>query len=764
MSKIEADTISSEIAAIIKQRLGKVPAIDLQIEKLRKLEHSVSALEVSVSEMKSSEKTSDELRQGLDMLNLSPIHLGIAEFIAGLQAVKARFSRQTINIGVSGAARMGKSTLLQAISGLRDEHIPTGATLPVTAVRSQIFHSNNQNQAVVHFHDFDSFKESVLDPYHQELEITDVPCSLEVFEKYKYPQPAALSPEKRELSSSITLLGTLKKMQAAVPTFRSLLTGKSQVISLSELYRYVAYPSPEQENTPNCERLYLAVKDVQIDCQFPYAQVGQLGIIDLPGLGELSANAEKHHVKGLKNDVDLVLLVKRPTTGKGYWGAEDGKAANLLDQVRKPIRNRKDFTFIVINNGGNDIPPDGVSHLKDSIRREANEGEDNKNFIVLDADAKSQESVYHEILRPVLLHLTQRLPSMDREVLDGATQIQAELFFHIKETLQEVKRLVAGSLTESADVDERLASDVKELHRDLAESFFGLLNDELYQNINSEAQCDEFIDSVNCVYDSICQKITNGLWYAKGQEGWCIDALRDMRVRQSSGYFAAQELNRIRVEIANEFHGLDIFFQERINTLWHQVSDVFSKRLGHVLEPDKTGRVALEALVEKLESCGTGSCPTLTKSIRDLLDLRLEYRTHLHPAVREHLDGLRHQRSDTETGNEQSDFIVDASKNGAAQLYARIKMASEEAAYKIKRAIIDAGQLPNLVIFAAFERFDDSFVRAGSSELELRRFAKAYKHEIWPSVYESLAQDTLRSKRLQQNIDAIHEQIVQFNI
>lgn len=36
-------------------------------------------------------------------------------------------------------------------------------------------------------------------------------------------------------------------------------------------------------------------------------------LIDLPGLGEVNVDAEEHHVEGLKNEVDLVLLILRPT-------------------------------------------------------------------------------------------------------------------------------------------------------------------------------------------------------------------------------------------------------------------------------------------------------------------------------------------------------------------------------------------------------------------------------------------------------------------
>ncbi len=83
--------------------------------------------------------------------------------------MEARFSRDTVNVGVSGSARMGKSTLLQSVSGLDDRHIPTGKDLPVTAVRSRIHHSPAARRAVLKLHSRESFLTEIVQPYHQNL-------------------------------------------------------------------------------------------------------------------------------------------------------------------------------------------------------------------------------------------------------------------------------------------------------------------------------------------------------------------------------------------------------------------------------------------------------------------------------------------------------------------------------------------------------------------------------------------------------------------
>ena len=137
------------------------------------------------------------MKQALGAFRSEDIRKDIAKAIELLRVLEARYSRKTINIGVSGRARVGKSTLLQAISGLEDEQIPTGSGIPVTAVRSQIFHSTTQQRATLSLHSFSTFLDEVLRPYHDELGL-EPPLSAHEFRTRKYPaKETELTPEYR---------------------------------------------------------------------------------------------------------------------------------------------------------------------------------------------------------------------------------------------------------------------------------------------------------------------------------------------------------------------------------------------------------------------------------------------------------------------------------------------------------------------------------------------------------------------------------------
>ncbi len=213
------------------------------------------------------------------------------------------------------------------------------------------------------------------------------------------------------------MLNRLRAMQASFPTYEHDLTGGERVVPLEELRPWVAYPTNAEEQQPGpVARRYLAVRDVRIDCPFPHAQVRHLGIVDLPGLGEFAARADEHHVGGLQNEVDVVLLVKRPVEGMAYWGDADARALDLIDSARGFV-DRRDFVFLVLNTG--DTAEALVTALRDHIRGQVNSGVPDQFFQVLECDAADPGDVFARVLSPVLAHLAARMPAMDADAVAG---------------------------------------------------------------------------------------------------------------------------------------------------------------------------------------------------------------------------------------------------------------------------------------------------------------------------------------------------------
>ena len=206
------------------------------------------------------------------MLPFAQAREGAGEAVRLLRVLEARLARDTVNIGVSGQARVGKSTLLQSVSGLGDDQIPTGQALPVTAVRSRIFHAPDLRRATLRLHSFDTFVTDVIAPYHAELDIAGLPGTPEEFRHWPYPKPsqppgspasagcrrrveelrltAAPDDAPEDRPSWVTMLNRLRAMQQSFPTYEHDLTGGERVLPLEELRPWVAYPTNAEEQQP----------------------------------------------------------------------------------------------------------------------------------------------------------------------------------------------------------------------------------------------------------------------------------------------------------------------------------------------------------------------------------------------------------------------------------------------------------------------------------------------------------------------------------
>jgi len=661
-----------------------------------------------------------------------------------------------VNIGVSGRARVGKSTLLQSISGLTDDQIPTGSGIPVTAVRSRIFHSETHQRAVLTMHSFESFRELVLKPFHDALEIAGLPATVDEFARFTYPATEReINAQVRERLDSVAMLNSLKTMQRSLASYRDDLTGGEKTVSLQELRPFVAYPTNEQANNGNCARRYLAVRDARIECSFPRVQVEQLGIIDLPGLGEVAATAESHHLAGLKNEVDVVLLVKRAQEGMAYWGKEDSSTIDLLDIARGAIKQRRDFVLVVLNRTN----PSSASatqatlavNLRDHIRRTVNENVDGKHLRVIEGDAVEQASVSDEIVIPVLTHLADRLPVMDDEIFESTRATQIGLVSRLRNMLRDVQDALRAGGSGTEDSSERLEELIKELQQNLASSL-GTIVEDLKKRARSNEPDERFVEAVDGAYKNVTDWIQDG--FGRGQDAWVADALARMRVDKGTGKVSTDETNRARVEISNRFCAIDGYFDVCTRALWEALGRAVADHLG-TLTVGTSGRDSLERLKQALEGASR-PCPTLLQALTDLLALRLDYRTQLHPRVRIELDDLNAQTTHPETSEVEQRFVQPVTPEGAQRLFVDMSQVARQAAYRTRNGLIQSeGVIPARAIHAAAEHFEDTLIRSGESVREIKRFAKSYRDEIWPGEFDSIDESNARYARVAKGVQTL---------
>jgi hypothetical protein len=320
---------------------------------------------------------------------------------------------------------------------------------------------------------------------------------------------------------------------------------------------------------------------------------------------------------------------------------------------------------------------------------------------------------------------------MDEAIFQGTCERFRSAANRVGALVADVEEALRG-VRASTGVAEDLEDRTQSLIRDLASSL-GDLVDELGRRARSDVEDEDYLESVERTYERARQWVEDGL--GLGQDAWCDEALRTMRLRAGAAGFAESELNRVRVEIARRYARLDDFFTSRVGLLWRQAAELMGRHLGDLVD-GLEGEAALRQLADLLSEV---PCPQLEGAVTELLDLRLDYRTQLHPRVRFELDGLGLQHEDPETGERETNILLPSpTREGAEDLYRQVTELAEQAVWGAKKALLLEAVTPTRVLFAAAEQFLDTLVRSGDSEREFKRFARSYRDEIWPGAYHGI--------------------------
>ncbi|MER5222977.1 hypothetical protein [Streptomyces flaveus] len=723
--------ISDRIEALVATRHDRLAEVDTEISVWSDAEAGLIRIEESL-------KAQTDQAEGAvseEAAILVRLRSEVAATLEDLRTARCRFARTTINIGVSGKARVGKSTLLQSVSGLSDDQIPTGPHVPVTAVRSRITQSD-QRRVLLCMHSPESFLADVVAPYHHDLRLKGVPHTMEEFRRWTYPRPDTVDASEH---SDNALLVSLLSMQASLDSYADLLTGGEIERGLEGLRPFVAYPSREEVSAGTAYRPHLAVREAIIESPFPHEDVSRLVVVDLPGLGEVAPGAEERHVRDLRHDVDAVLLVVRPSSTAAYYTKADDKALKLLDKARGHVRTPGHYVHFVINHGGESAG--GIEALRDDLRTRVNASTDGAFYPVLETNAIDPAAVSETLLVPLLKSLSRTLPEMDDEVYSGVTARAASAAHHISQTLPRLLADRAG-VDELAHLEQELLQQRATELRWKADQGLRAVVEELWRAAHRDGVDERYTNAVEAVFDEVRAWTEDG--FGKGTARWQEEALLRMPTERATSPFLVEEMHRVRVEVTRRFRALDDFFNEQLARTWDDIAEAFRGPCAPLLG-ETTGEQALHHLEGRLRA---SSCPVLADAVRDLLQTRLDYRTHLHPRVREELDGFSFEGVDPDTGRPKVALLAPADETGVELLEQQLRERTHKAAFETMVALQREAVLPALVLYAAVKQFEDELILSADSRREFLRLARSHRDVLWPDEFGRLEASVKRARDL----------------
>ncbi|MBM7774327.1 hypothetical protein JOD54_004531 [Actinokineospora baliensis] len=718
--------IGKRIEAIVAERARLAPLVRADAQRWRAVLRSLLALGQQL-EQQTGQEEPHAVRDRL-VTEARGAAADVEALVESHERFAARLLRSTVNVGVSGSARVGKSTLLQSISGLADNEIPTGADIPVTAVRSRIFHSDTRSRALLTFHGYASLRDEVLAGYHRALGLPPAPATLEAFRAFPYPQRPEDLPGGEPSPTSVVLLRRLLDMREALPSYEDLLTGEEREIPLADLRPFIAYPTHEERTRPgHGDHRYLAVREARIECPFPHADVRHLGVLDLPGLGELMVGAEAHHVDGLRDEVDVVVMVVRASATTAYLRDSDARTLSLLQESLGAAGTSRDFVFILVN----DVTADRsrLAALRHEIDSKINDGVPDQYFQVLQADAADSAAVAARVLGPLLAHLAERLPIMDARIRASVSESATELAARV-ETLARETTAHAERVRRSAGVvDEGLQDRVNALRGHLARDLTSLVADVAAKYATSEDS--EYAEAVEAAYRGVLDWTEAG--FGEGPDSWRARALDRCVEDHNSTPFLSEELNVLRVTITQRFAAMDDFLAARITDLYARVVAVLAARLGELVPSDTEPTKALRQLRELLVD-PTEPSPSLAKAVEDLLEVRLDFRTQLYPRVRAALAECNLEVPGP-SGQRRVQVIAPPTEQGVDRMYRAVVDIAEQTAFRTRQQLLGLALEPGQALRAVTEFFADAFIRSRDSKRDLLRLARGYRDRIWPDAF-----------------------------
>ena len=688
--------VKTQIAQIIGQRhpmVKRIEQIEAQMNELSSL-----LTEVDRYREQTADKLTPEQNQRLGSLHGAEIIRETSLIRQELQQLKARFSRNTLNIGVVGLARQGKSRLLQSLTGLTRAEIPDSSAGHCTGVRSTILHKNDVTPyADVFFYTETEFLQQVIKPYFEELKLGTAPVTLEQFAAFDLPS----SPQGAEVGEKYR---HLKKYHDHLDLYRSCLFEPSpRRIQRPQIPEFVAQYALDEPETFYYN--YLAVREVHIYCQFPNDSVGQIAVVDMPGLGDTGIGDEKRLIHSLGQDVDLVLFVRMPKAAGDDWMSFDVQLYDTANQALREIPIEQ-WSFQVINRMSDDSNVANCQRFSRSMPAQMNVVD------VFIADCADSTQVNNLILVPVLAYMASQITELDQRF---ALSKQARL----DKLRQDVRRFLDEANSALGIKGKAMDGSDFNLFRPLMNKFWTKITTQinrLTRELKEESQRGRDVNFSEGLTLAIQRAKENSNIPSPDE----ISSLAD----EKGGFTPAYNylLDVVRTQLTSHFQGLDADLGATVESAKNRMVAVL-RDAGLANLSLATDSQFLNDITQLMKE--NPAVETLYNGFNDLASFKLVYRGFVQHRIRKHLNCLMPDDPDA--------IDVEASAQG---VFDKLNLLHKRALSNIQESLEELCWEPSMAVFAVIEEFKDRILRAeevGRNDWEY--LMEEHRAEIWPEKF-----------------------------
>jgi hypothetical protein len=734
---------SARIASILDRRKPLARGIEVVEGNLTRLQEYLHRLDEARTHL--LHKLDDPSITGkLQEINFSGIYVSIASELEALTKLKNRFSRDTLNIGVVGRARQGKSRLLQSLTGLTRAEIPDGDRQHCTGVRSTIHHNPSvETYGEVWFHTERSFLDEVIAPYYEKLHLGSKPLTVRDFATRPLP---ILSPDIPSYAEPKAMYEHLKRYHEQFDRYGHLLRESSPLrIQRHQIREYVAQDTIDgQRDFFN----YLAVKEVKITCDFPKSDVGKIALVDMPGLGDTGIGDEERLIKALGKDIDFVLFVRMPKSSGDYWADVDVRLYDVARSalVELPIDL---WSFVVLNqtsagssNGDN---TNNCQDLLDTI--------DEKHIKVNSCLVANCASVpdTEKVLDSILGYLIGSLTDLDRQYASAC-----------QDRLLEIREAVNAELNKARAIFE-LGSDDDYLEtEELFSDSFGDNDNGWWRDVALALQelRGQLWDYRQVPNDDLHDGVLQAIELCEEDKGILSaeDALQQIgdRIKIIGAFRAYPDYqDELRVLISHRFLSLDQNLKDTVESVKERTAKILKEEGNLSVLSQNEG----SDFFIKLSQMIPDRYARLKGGFEIIADFQLSYRGLILPRIRQHLDGLTNISAVIGHPSgivEPSDQTLLISKETTAeQILTALEIDYDKAIYTIKPALEELLCEPNEAAYAMVEEFIDNIIRQKDIQKEWKNFLRIHRGQIWTESFGQKERDRELRKDWLEMLDRI---------
>lgn len=722
---------SARITEIIQKRQPLAQRIISVESNLKNLQNAIKILESDRKKQLNQWLNEAKIVDKLNKIDFSPILLTIEKELRELHKLRIRFARQTLNIGVVGRMRQGKSTLLQTLSGLSDDEIPARSGKACTAVRSTIYHQpENPTEALVTFHTEESFLQEVILPYFSFEKLANIlpntpPQSLDDFHRIQLPSPDLLQGND---ATTDTIYKRLYNDYYLNFNDYSPFIGKQPIrITKEKIREYVAQ---KEENGKLTDSKHLAVRKVEISCPFPNAnEIGKIALVDLPGLGDFKLGDEKLMLTTLGEEVDVVLFILKPNENGSVWAIYDTELYNTASQALNELSAR---SFVVLNNKVNG---DDSGNLKSCQDLKADIDQQIVKMKVVEcliADCRNPQEA-NQVLDQVLDYLETQVIELDARYAKSNQECLIQLHEQLKIELYHAKNALGGTGENFHKFMERefgklFGNNTKGWWKDVILGLENLRSDLWLYRDNPDKNLED--------------KVTEAIQNCNKNKGVLssenpLEEINE-RIRTSGALITyADYQDKLRVLLSHHFITLDDGLKKMIEDTKKQVAEVLIEkgRLG-VLTDARGSEFIRElekmiVLFDQDQDC----FPNLKQGLRIFIDFELSYRGLVQHRIRKHLDQLTNVLpSNNSTGQllDKDEILRPDASTTAQEILTALEIKYDTAVHRIQPALEELLWEPSQAAYAMVEEFVDNIIRQEDVQEEWKNFLREVRSQVWP--------------------------------